>query len=320
MNEWLYAKDGYYQKHRKIGSKGDFYTSVSSSRYFGGTLGYYLYRRIKSGALPRNALVCEIGADRGYMMSDLVQFLYSFDPTLLESLEFVIAEPFGSNEQEQRAYLHKCFGDSVKFRWVKDLSALRAGAGFVFCNELFDAQPCELFDAGKMAYEQGGELVWLPAREDLAEFAARFKIQRAEIPLNYAQILGQVKAAFERFEFFAFDYGEWEMANRFTLRTYKAHQTKPFSEIDFARDYKLCDLTYDVCFSHLGAIAQDLGLKYSYKTQVKALLEMGLLELLEILEKNTSYTNYLKELSTVKTLIEPSLLGERFKCAQIFNT
>ena len=38
MNEWLYDKDGYYASFRAIGKGGDFYTAVSSSMFFGGSI------------------------------------------------------------------------------------------------------------------------------------------------------------------------------------------------------------------------------------------------------------------------------------------
>ena len=77
MTQWLYSKEGYYSKEIVIGKEGDFYTSVSSSRYFGGTIGNYLVKLIKENKLPRDATVCEIGAHQGYLISDLIQFVYN---------------------------------------------------------------------------------------------------------------------------------------------------------------------------------------------------------------------------------------------------
>ena len=39
FNAWLYSKDGYYSKYKEIGKEGDFYTSVSTSSFFGGSIG-----------------------------------------------------------------------------------------------------------------------------------------------------------------------------------------------------------------------------------------------------------------------------------------
>ena len=39
FNNWLYGDDGYYSNYKTIGKEGDFYTAVSSSKFFGGTIG-----------------------------------------------------------------------------------------------------------------------------------------------------------------------------------------------------------------------------------------------------------------------------------------
>ena len=39
FSNWLYGDNGYYSKYKNIGKNGDFYTSVSSSKFFGGAIG-----------------------------------------------------------------------------------------------------------------------------------------------------------------------------------------------------------------------------------------------------------------------------------------
>ena len=55
FNEWLYGKEGYYTKYRTIGKDGDFYTSVSTSKFFGGSIGNKAITTIQSGFLPSNS-------------------------------------------------------------------------------------------------------------------------------------------------------------------------------------------------------------------------------------------------------------------------
>ena len=38
MNAWLYEEEGYYKKFKAIGKSGDFYTAVSTSRFFGASI------------------------------------------------------------------------------------------------------------------------------------------------------------------------------------------------------------------------------------------------------------------------------------------
>ncbi|MBD3807489.1 MAG: hypothetical protein IE880_02080, partial [Epsilonproteobacteria bacterium] len=46
MNEWLYGHDGYYNSFKTIGKEGDFYTAVSSSRFFGASIANYFLKLI----------------------------------------------------------------------------------------------------------------------------------------------------------------------------------------------------------------------------------------------------------------------------------
>jgi len=50
-----------------------------------------------------------------------------------------------------------------------------------------------------------------------------------------------------------------------------------------------------------------------FKAQMVALVDMGLLELLEMLQKNVDEKIYKQELEKAKILIMPNFLGERFK-------
>lgn len=319
MTNWLYGEDGYYTKKRVIGKDGDFYTSVSSSRYFGGTLGYYLFNLIKENKLPRDTTVCEIGAHQGYLLSDLIQFVYSFDPDLLNTLKFVIVEPFSENRKMQLEYFEKSFGDAVKLHHVSHLDELEEENGFVVANELLDAFTCELYEDGKEAYVVDGKLEWREARSEIKDFATKYNITKGEIPIEFDDFFKSLTTAFKKLEFITFDYGEWEFLNRFTIRTYLKHETKPYEEIDFQKDYKISDITYDVPFKYTKDLAEKYGLEGMYSTQVKALLEMGILDLLETLQKHVSHEEYLRETATVKTLIDPTILGERFKALRLSN-
>lgn len=318
MNEWLYGQNGYYNVCKKIGKNGDFYTSVSSSKYFGGTIAYYIFSLINTKKLPKNTTICEIGADKGYMFGDVIEFLYTFDKKLLKTLKFVIVEPLKNNQKSQKKYLFERLGD-VEISYVNSLQDLSENVGFIFANELFDAMPCELFDNGKIAYVENHAIIWKNANTKQNQLAKRLGVQKAELPICLEAFLQDLTKAFKKFLFVSFDYGAWENLQRFSLRTYKNHTTKPFDEIDFKASFQLTDLTYDVGFKNIQTLAKPLGIRSDYSTQLKALMDFGILEVLKILEKNVPYEVYLKELATVKTLIEPSLLGERFKCIKLWR-
>jgi SAM-dependent MidA family methyltransferase len=69
-----------------------------------------------------------------------------------------------------------------------------------------------------------------------------------------------------------------------------------------------------VNFSHVKDAFEEQGMKcVQFATQLVALVEMGILDLLSILKENASDEIYTQELEKVKILITPSFMGERFK-------
>ena len=90
FNDWLYGQDGYYSNYKQIGKDGDFFTSVSTSQFFGGTIAKKIISSIEDGFLPVNTTILEIGAHHGYLLADIIQFIYTLNPKLLESLNFAI--------------------------------------------------------------------------------------------------------------------------------------------------------------------------------------------------------------------------------------
>jgi SAM-dependent MidA family methyltransferase len=74
------------------------------------------------------------------------------------------------------------------------------------------------------------------------------------------------------------------------------------------------DITYDVNFGHVKEAFESEGMVcVQYATQLVALVEMGILDLLSILKEKVDEKIYIQELEKAKILITPSLMGERFK-------
>jgi len=92
MNEWLYGKEGYYKSFKAIGKAGDFYTAVSTSRFFGVSVANYFYKLIEEDSFKRNGWLIEVGAHQGYLICDMIQWLYTLDERLVQSLKFGIVE------------------------------------------------------------------------------------------------------------------------------------------------------------------------------------------------------------------------------------
>lgn len=307
MNEWLYGKEGYYAHYHEIGKKGDFYTSVSVSPLFGGSIASYLISLIDQNKLSKNATVCEIGAHKGYLTADVIQFIYTLRPALLQTLQFCIVERFEELQKVQKSYLYESFGDAVTIRWVDSLTKISDKEGFVFANEIFDAFGARLFSDGKEGYVENHRLVWDECGESLR--------QKGEVAVGYETFASELGSAFERSVFVTADYGQAWARDDISLRLYDNHTTIPFCEFDDLSSYfQQCDITYDVDFSHLKEAFAALGWKECViKEQMSALVDFGLPHLLEQLHTHLPYEEYLKEIAKVKILISPDDMGSRFK-------
>jgi SAM-dependent MidA family methyltransferase len=326
MHAWLYAEGGYYSQERTIGKEGDFYTAVSTSMFFGGSIAKHLIQTIESGFLSPSCHVIEIGAHKGYLLADMIQFIYTVQPTLLKTLKFVIVEPFEPNQAMQKAYFQEAFGDAITLLHVKSLDEFTCKEAFVVANEIFDAFACEVILNDTMLFIEEGKAVFKPMLSDVREVVNALGITKGEVCLEYAPFAKALKNACERFEFVSFDYGDKEARGDFSLRVYAHHQVYPFFGLThfveaslrekymFTEFFGKADITYDVNFAHLIGAFESNGVHLeSYATQMKALVEFGLLELLELFHSKVSSKAYEQELNRVKTLIDPSFMGERFK-------
>lgn len=322
MYEWLYAKNGYYASMPDIGKSGDFYTSVSTSIFFGGSIANYLIKVIDEGFLPKKTTIIEIGAHKGYLLADIIQFIFTLRPKLLESLEFVVIEPLEKIQIAQKEYFKQAFGGKVEVEVVSSIDLLTCKSAFVVSNELFDAFCCEVIHEDTMLYIDKHKPVFKPMTKQIKQLAQKYDIQKGEIALGYDDFASSLDRNIEKFECVSFDYGDKMPRNDISLRVYKNHEVFAFFELTkmAGKDEQLeqffakSDITYDVCFDMLIEAFEEKNIKlHGLKTQMVALNDFGIIELLEILQEKVSQKAYAKEVEKVKQLILPSFLGERFK-------
>ena len=329
MREWLYGKEGYYTKFRTIGKEGDFYTAVSSSMFFGGAIAKRFIDVIDEGFLPENTTIVEVGAHQGYLLADMVQFIYTLRPELLQTVRFAIVEPQKENREAQRKYFHESFGDAVSLELYGDLSELSLSSAFVVANEIFDAFPCELVKGGEMLYAEEGHRFHFGQQDDFtAEIVQRYGLEKGEVARGYEAFAAAMGKAFGKYEFVTFDYGDLEPRPDYSIRLYYKHQSIPFFALtDFVEDVKekpegltlemLCgksDITYDVHFNHLiDAYKVSGATLHEYRTQLAMLVNFGIITLLDMLKQNADERTYQAELNRAKMLIDPTFMGERFK-------
>ncbi len=319
MTDWLYGDDGYYATYKNIGKSGDFYTAVSTSKFFGGTIAKHIISLVDDGFLHSNGTVCEIGAHHGYFLADVIEFIYTLRPALLSTLKFVIIERFDDLQEHQTNYFKESFGDVVSLTHYKSLSELKCKNAFFIANEIFDAFPCELYFKGKTARVDGHNALFDVDNKWVEAKAKKYHKDRGEIAIGYEEFAKEMAESCEKFEFMTFDYGEMQARPDFSIRVYAKHEVIPFFDENIKRDelFGKSDITYDVTFAHVKDAYAEAGVEFiELKAQMVALIDMGILDLLEMLKDNVEEKIYEQELQKVKTLIMPDFLGERFKMAR----
>jgi len=316
MNEWLYGEEGYYKHFKDIGKEGDFYTAVSTSAFFGASIANHFFKMLQEGRAERNGWLIEIGAHQGYLLCDMIQWLYTCDPTLVQSLKFGIVERQPHVKEAQLAYIRSRFGDDVQVRHFDDISQVNVDYAFFVANEIFDAFPCELYKDEQIATVEEHQIGWEDASKELKLWAEKHYLKTGEIAVGYEAFAKAMASGVKRCDFVTFDYGEKYVRNDFSIRVYRKHETFPlFDEaLNLAESFQKDDITYDVNFAHVLEAFEAAGFKEEgYETQARALIRFGIIDILERFAKQTTQANYLREADKIKTLIAPTMMGDRFK-------
>ncbi len=316
MNEWLYGKEGYYKNFKAIGKSGDFYTAVSTSAFFGASIANFLYQKIQSGEIASDAMLIEIGAHQGYLIGDMIQWLYTCDPTLIQSMRFAIVERQPEVQKAQKKYIQERFGDEVTVEFVESLEQLDTEYAFVVANEIFDAFACDLIKDEKIAVVEDNTILWQDAPTRLLESIKKYRQVKGEIATGYEDFALDMATHLPSCDFVSFDYGEKYVRNDFSIRVYKNHETFPlFDEaLILGEAFQKSDITYDVNFEHvIDAFVANRFELVEYETQARALIRFGLIDILESFAKQTTQAKYLREADKIKTLIAPTIMGDKFK-------
>lgn len=324
MNAWLYGENGYYKTFNTIGKEGDFYTAVSTSAFFGASIANYIYRIIGQGSeAEKNAWLIEVGAHQGYLLCDMIQWLYTLDPALIKTMRFGIVERQPEVREAQKVYIHSRFGDDVEVVHFDDIATVNVERAFVVANEIFDAFGCELLKDEKIAVVENHTIGWEDAPKSMLEWAKKHYLKQGEIAVGYEAFASAMAQGIKQCDFITFDYGEKYVRNDFSIRIYRKHETFPlFDEaVNLSESFGRDDITYDVNFDHVIEAFTVAGFEEkSYSTQARALVDFGIIEILEQFSKQTSRENYLREADKIKTLISPTMMGDRFKMLHLSKT
>ena len=316
FNAWLYGDDGYYASYKEIGKRGDFYTSVSSSIFFGGAIANEIVNQVRKGELKEDSYIIEFGAHKGYLLADIVQFIYTLEPKLISTLKFAIFEKFENLKSIQKEYFKSSFGEVIQLEHFDSFDKINIKSAFIVANEIFDAFACDVYKDEKVLFMDNDlNPIFLPTDDKKSD---------GEHPIGYDIFAKSLFESIDYIDFVTFDYGELDKRSDFSLRVYHSHESLPFFSLtnlveseekrvisDF---YKNSDITYDVDFGYLIEVFEKEGfVKKSYKTQASALVEFGIIELLEMVKQKKGMDAYKKEVAKAKYLLDPAFLGERFK-------
>lgn len=326
FNDWLYGQDAYYSNYKQIGKDGDFFTSVSTSSFFGGSIAKKIISSIEEGFLPSNSTILEIGAHHGYLLADIIQFIYTLKPELLKTLNFAIVERFSNLQEQQKKYLFDSFGELIKLKHYDDISLIKLENAYVIANEIFDAFACDLVYTNKdsvlqQAFIENHKIKFVDCiDENIINHCKKYSITKGEVALSYKNFVDTLCKNITHFEFLTFDYGDRFPRNDFSTRVYEKHNVYPIFEENLPLEnlFKNSDITYDVHFNYLkDCFLSNNILDVRFNTQLKSLVEFGILDLLEILKANVNESTYLKETQKVKILLEPTGMGDRFKTLNV---
>jgi len=317
MTQWLYEEEGYYKNFKAIGKSGDFYTAVSTSSFFGASIANYFYNLLKEEKADKNGWLIEVGAHQGYLLCDMIQWLYTCDSTLVKTLKFGIVERQPEVQKAQLAYIKERFGDDIQITHFSDISEVKVDYAFVVANEIFDAFPCELLKDEKIAkVKEDHSIAWENASSEMLTWAKSHHLTQGEVAVGYENFAKEMANGIEKCDFVSFDYGEKYVRNDFSIRVYRKHVTFPLfdEELILSESYKNDDITYDVNFGHVSEAFVTEGFEeVIYETQARALVRFGIIELLDQFSKVTTKARYAREADKIKTLLSPTMMGDRFK-------
>lgn len=322
---------GYYTSPgRKVGTAGDFYTSITVHAAFGRVIAREIARMWHSMGQPEIFTLVEAGAGHGRLSCDIMDFLAQREPGCYAASSLILVEQEPSLAEAQASLLaaHRA---KLDWRTPAQLAELRF-SGVLYSNELLDAMPVhrvvmtteglrEIF----VTLQDGhlAEQLDLPSTPALEAYLARFGTplltgQEAEISLAGLAWLETAAAALERGFLLTVDYGypkeELYTPRRRhgTLLCYHQHQVEDNPYIRIGQQ----DITTHINFSALRERGEELGLQTVwFGEQYRFLLTAGMVEEFEAIETaDLTEAEKLKRRLTLKRLIMPEGgMGDTFR-------
>ncbi len=265
---------GYYRNPGRVGKQGDFLTSPTVDPLFGWTVAAWCRAIWEELGRPRRFHIIEPGAGSGALAGAILDWAEGRDDGFGAAIRYVALEP-NSPGIDQRVNWHTGPLASVK-------------NGVVVTNELFDAFPVRMFDAGARGVVEvfvrwdGARFVEATGGVTTIEDApaeGRFEVNPGAYPAMLA-----LCSLVECGAVLTFDYGypqaelwaQWRTAG--TLLCFYRHTAHENPYIHVGEQ----DITTHVNFSELSAAAEDAGMQpFGPVSQASFLHELGAQSLVE---------------------------------------
>lgn len=314
-----HPEHGYYGPGpRRIGRKGDFFTSVSVGPLFGKLLAMQAMQEWQAQGEPEDFTLIEQGAHDGQLAEDILNALEG------RPLRYLIVEPNSRYREAQAQRL------SDRVQWVENLTALQTGPahGYFLCNELPDAFPVHLVRWNGEQWEElfveadgaeafrfvAGDLSCTELAEEVKHLPHDLETGHTlEINLAMLAWIRELAQAAFRGAIFVADYGldaeEFFTDSRAdgTRRRYRNHHM----DDRVLEELGECDLTTHINFTRLIDEATRHGLnqcEYDLQGRVLGRMAMPWLKSLE-----TKLVN-IPMMRQFQSLTHPAFLGRSFRC------
>lgn len=326
-------ESGYYSSAaERIGRDGDFYTSPDVHPFVGRVLGAQLITMWRLLGKKRFGVI-EMGAGKGVMAADILEYIKVTEPGLYNCLTYNIIEKSKAFRARQSRSLDD-YGSVV--RWLDSLSSLDKDSHFSGCilsNEFVDALPFHRVYQGRdglkevyVTRDRKGELaetIGELSTNRLAAYIDRLGIAlacetRTEINLEAMNWIRDVSGILDEGFVLTIDYGFPAHLYYDPSRTdgtficYHKHTTneEPFKRIGRQ------DITAHVDFTSLALEGVRNGLSLAAYTNLPLFLTSqgreALVNEIENLQQRDQVTAF-KGASAIKNLIHPEGMGGKFK-------
>ena len=300
--------DGYYATRPGLGR--DFITAPEISQVFGELLGLWSAHEWTAMGSPARAHLVELGPGRGTLMSDALRairntpFAPAFDLHLIEP-----SPPLRTFQAERLAGASPRHHDS--------LLDVPVGHTLILANEYLDCLPVRQFAKTETGWHErvvgkgpDGALAFGVTADRTPDHPAS-ENSAAEVQPGLellVQHLSQRREHGDVFRALFIDYGTFDGPPNDTLRAFRAgEQVHPLTAPG------KCDLTADVDFKRLRALADAAGLAvHGAVTQSAFLLQLGIEARMQSLidaEPERGEDIY----DSVRRLVDPQEMGDRFK-------